>query len=121
MSKLPLDILKDARAYLEKPGAWVQHAGSETDNTACAITAIHRVCGESWKNGNYAENALYAALKKIPNDAGGWPSVYNDQPGRKLEDILAMYDAAIDIEKRRGWWEQFFLGLGLDGLVKRER
>lgn len=120
MAKLPIDILKEARAYLAKPGAWVQHAGSVEAGTACTVTAIHRVTGEYTNNEYIAEDALRAAMKKLKIDSG-YPSIYNDEIGRTVEDILALYDEAIKIEKTRNWWEVFFLGLGLDFLATRTR
>lgn len=97
-----VEKLKAARALLSKPGQWCQGSSAATSNgrgtyatspaaaSWCAIGAYSHV-----SNGGPAPNELYNALYEL---VGGTSIVeFNDHPDRKLEDVLHLYDKAIEL------------------------
>lgn len=109
------DILTEAREYLITDG-WVQKTFSDDDNKrVCAIGAIRKAVVIEQVD---AEKMLLRALEVIdpgaiqrsapvpllPNELvplSIWESIarWNDQPGRTKEEVIALYDQAINMLK----------------------
>lgn len=79
-----LDDLKTARARLEVPGVWAQRPGK---GHHCLMTAVDGL----------ADRYLMCVVgAQWYGDAYKW----NDTPGRTLEEVLAVYDKAIEIAEK---------------------
>ena len=120
MSNTNLRYLREARELLADPERWTQEAfarnhlhwqvdaGSENACCFCAIGALHRVTRVHTVE---AADANYYVLRRILADAvrasklseteqrykcdGTLIVAWNDAPGRKHEEVLAVFDKAI--------------------------
>ena len=98
-----LEILKVARALIEKPENWTQGTNARgksgnpvicTGNAAvcwCAHGAITRAAKGVW----YGE-ADRALTRQCPPNVGY--IYFNDTPGRTHPEVLALFDKAIEAE-----------------------
>ena len=105
-------VLVAARALLTPPAAWtrVAFARNEAGNSTisgdpsavcwCAVGAVNRaartqfgVCGLQAMT---AVDALATALGALVADTSGGVAAYNDAPERTHEEILELFDKAID-------------------------
>ena len=96
-----LNILKRARILLTPPGAWTRRAfargrdgelttiGSETAVSWCSVGALE---ASAWGEDRWsAQNHLMSAT----NIYGESLLMWNDNPGRTQEEVLAAFDKAI--------------------------
>lgn len=93
------ETLANARGLLSKPGAWMQ---GDWDNglQMCAIGAIRRVTGKYHLHGNGSEHPAVTALRRALPECWAKPNgknipIFNDAPGRRKRDILALFDHAM--------------------------
>lgn len=121
---LPLETLKAARRLLSVPGAWTTETYAkdgrgcdvlpedETASCWCILGALYRVtqhCPNAETNHPDVEDAAQQLLS-----AGGlpWPSLlgthatervfrWNDAPGRTQEEVLEVFDKAIEATAKR--------------------
>lgn len=94
-SVLVTDLLA-ARDYIRARG-WCQNQYHDTGGRVCALGAIRAVTDsytDSYNRCDAACNALWQVLKiKLGEcDIAAW----NDEPGRTVENVLALYDLAIE-------------------------
>lgn len=82
--------LRAARAYLVEHG-WCQGRGRDDAGRVCAIGAFNAVIAPIPGNGGRVR-AVAAALSMLSEGILTW----NDAPGRTVDDVLALYDRAID-------------------------
>ena len=86
-----VDVLKQARQNIVEYG-WIQ-GQYRTDEGYCALGAIEDVpVGDQTRLG-----AIGALLNQVPVTFGG-VAIYNDAEGRTKEDILGLFDRAIEAE-----------------------
>jgi hypothetical protein len=106
----PLALLKGAREALVNKG-WCQRATARdcngdvvyplahTATAFCAIGAIHHAGGRGFDQ--YSKNAILSRRflwKAIAERAPGKViEDYNDEPGRTKEEVIAVFDAAIQL------------------------
>src|ERR1051325_10189007 len=89
---LPLTrILLDGRAQIER--GWVQHY-THTRSGVCLIGSLHDAPDSS--SSLAAQMFLLAAVKETGFAKESLP-LFNDAPGRTKEEILAVYDRAIEL------------------------
>lgn len=97
-----VEVLKEARARLAKPGAWTKGAPArdiygklatslDAEVQWCAVGALPLFGIIRWCTLDYLEKALaeISLYKRVER--------YNDAPGRTVEDILSLYDRAIEM------------------------
>lgn len=92
MSKETADILRAARAKIERPECWGQEY-YERSGRLCMMGAIMYTDGVTGEQ----EEACRAALRDATGDAsiGHW----NDKPDRTHAEVLAAFDRAIAAEE----------------------
>lgn len=95
-------LLQRARAVLTPDGAWTQGwfakdkegktvtSDSKYATCFCAIGALERVC-----ESDELYTAAHALRPFLPPEASGVPG-YNDRPTTTQQDILALFDRAIE-------------------------
>jgi len=102
----PLEILRSARARIEKPGSWTQGTERRDElgnavflrgvkfQSCCAVGAIRFAAGED-AYARFGEASASAAM--IFRYANGIESIptWNDFPWRTHADVLAAFDRAI--------------------------
>lgn len=109
-----VQLLKETQFLLAgEPDLWVN--GYPEGDQFCALTAPTKVeeCTKrvTYKSHDNALTALQLAVQDQPFDGpepwywDNWNSVpgFNDKPGRTLDEIIWLYDDAIDIATERGW------------------
>lgn len=111
-----ITVLQDAKKYVEK--GWTRgriYRREGNQHTYCALGAIHRAAGAGvraeylWGNGKYdshasevAQEFLKKAIAKVRRqsvdkvDVASW----NDWHGRKQEDVVKIFDRAIEIAEK---------------------
>lgn len=105
-----LEVLKAARHLLSDPNRWTKRAyaraadGLDIDATSdmavsfCAIGAMRHVTGSD----SIVDNEEYGEAMVALNGAVVWPGKlcrtarFNDHPDTTHEDVLALYDRAIE-------------------------
>ena len=104
--KTAVDVLREARELIAKPGGWTQGVFARTSegkacpwqaSTAscfCALGAVERAsaAGNRWHTRNQATDILRS--EGIGNIAESI-SLWNDAPHRTQADVIAAFDAAI--------------------------
>jgi hypothetical protein len=107
------DILKAAKQLISTPDKWTKGvyarnvAGDEvkadpmngrfTDAVSwCAVGSIREVCGKEMASFDGPIRCLFEATDE------GWigPTVYNDTSDRTHEEIMALFDQAIEIAEK---------------------
>lgn len=96
------EVLRAARESLARPGVWVGQAPMEDHE--CVTTACVNVpgVGREW---NDAANILdFLARREGFNSKEGGvvrpAAQWNDAPGRTLDEVLALFDEAIEIARK---------------------
>ena len=103
--KSTLDILIEARAYVEKgwtQGAWARNRKGTPVNEDSTRAVCWCALGALWKAdgiGSYGLNALVKASggEVHPTTISGW----NDNPDRTQAEVLALFDKAIEAERAK--------------------
>lgn len=116
-----LQVLKAARKLIERPESWTQGSFAATANDGsvdadvstyspyancfCAWGAVRRAASDM---GDIMLElpAMHALTKALDRDdggelPGGHIACWNDMPGRKHADVLALFDRAIEQETNR--------------------
>lgn len=87
--------LRDARRLVAK--GWCQHLGEDAYGNHCVMGAVGEVAGDT----DTHVKAYRALANAIPLTRMGFyqgVAEYNDAPGRKKAEILALFDKAIENE-----------------------
>ena len=124
IAKLKAEIIVDnliaAKALLEVPGAWTtgwffkdyegQHASQKTATCFCAMGAVGKVKEEVYHGNDIMSTPEvrlltqcipdYAANKLRQEGQSVGVANFNDEEGRTLPEILALFDAAIALAKK---------------------
>lgn len=85
------EVLRAAKKRLVERG-WCQGTFEDGEGRCCSIGAINRAsppCGQ------------WPALLSFGDVVGGSVFVWNDAPGRTLEEVLAAFDKAIAAEEAK--------------------
>lgn len=103
--KTTVEILKEARELIAKPGAWTQHHSARdasghrvpvTHHRACSFCAYGAVARVAFPASSTA--AAAQALDRVV-DAEDWFPDFNDSRGRTQEEVVAKFDEAIAAEE----------------------
>jgi hypothetical protein len=96
--------LRWGRAYLEKWG-WIQHPGLEDtacpQTPTCMVIACHYLSGEALPAMGEERDIdpwLLLAKRTAPEN----PAVWNDAPGRTVEEVMALISDAIEEAEAQG-------------------
>ncbi len=87
-----------AKALIDAPDKWAKCAISD-DGTMCALRAIEAVCGLTYSEGYYVPEgqALQRALDDMNGPENGVAvGPYNDARSTTHDDIMALFDRAIE-------------------------
>lgn len=94
------EILVKAREILSDPQRWRKNRYSDRQKqTFCSVGAIRMAAtGSPWKNGTQNAGVAYNILQDKVKENYGEQRVYtwNDKPEREHDEVLAMFDKAID-------------------------
>lgn len=103
-----LDLLKQGKTNILERG-WAQGEYWNEHGQLCAMGAID-AC-HSWNNGPFhmppdtwsklRDETAFALSSAVPYPSNKFIIEYNDDPGRTVEEILAVYDKAIENEQQR--------------------
>ena len=97
-----VDILKRARDHIAKPGQWYQGGLSNepTDAVGGAMKGWP-CCAEGavwWAAKGFPNRDTLKPLKgALPDDWHGAIFLFNDAPGRTQEEVVALFDRAIEL------------------------
>lgn len=93
--------LRAARALIVDPNKWVKHSGRAGEDY-CAITACGNVEGVDLESARL--DAMWSALKDALPPAWQHRHVYdfNDHPTTTHQDILDLFDRAIEAAAAKG-------------------
>ncbi len=105
------DRLRYARKLISEPGAWVQNPGSAENKTMCAITAVGSRLSrkedgtpddshETFEQKSMAMTLLDEAMKSLHKDKYPYVDIFNDHPKTTLDDVLKLYDRAIELSEK---------------------
>jgi hypothetical protein len=106
MEKSTTQVLQEARALVEQ--GWTQgpyHAVVDGMDCYCALGAIYTVVGlpclSHRANAHRgAQGALDWAAKRVSHGKTASAIVYNEQPGRTKEQVLHLFDVALEIASK---------------------
>ena len=103
-----LEILMDARSRIAKQNMWVQGCFRD-GGRRCLVAALSSACGSrNFMTPNHAELRLVQTLaKQLPPKTSFWAGIkltserrrlmwFNDGPRTCHEDVIALFDRAID-------------------------
>lgn len=80
--------LMRAKRYIEEHG-WRQHHWGDGTSPRCLLGAVHATMPDG-------RHDLYAAaVDRLMSIVGQRPHVWNDTPGRTVEEVYAAFDRAI--------------------------
>lgn len=88
------EILQKARDILSQRG-WCQKKPTDAKGHVCAITALE----EAYEWAQTRSIGAYQALRDVLPRNSHFVSVYNDSPKRTMEEVLTLYDHAIERAK----------------------
>ena len=102
------DLLIAARNLIDCPGAWIKHAYYRQDNgqkSFCVMGALSAVCGSGYALPSRKAHRLARYLVKEMPHRGGYllrylsaplrVRVYNDSGNTTQNDVIALFDKAI--------------------------
>lgn len=112
--KTTIDILRDAKALLERPNGWTQgccarNAKGVPTNLEFDEAVCFCAMGALWRAGGFLNpitDKAAAALTRAafpglnPRDVAFGPA-FNDRKGRTLPEVLAKFDEAIAAEEAK--------------------
>ena len=96
-------ILKQAKEVIRTSDRWTKRMYRDEKGRVCAIGAVNTVTpmtgateADIWRIRDLRDEARFALLSVTPP---AWDTVpgYNDYPGTSHEDIMRMFDEAIEI------------------------